>query len=620
MRRGVDTAAAPAATLAQRAFSLLGVLWRFVRPHWVLAVVAVLLSLMAALVEGAAMGVFALVAQLLTSSSVEEAAAEFGRVGARLSGLLSHLQRDQLAIALLGVVVALQLLRSGLQFAGRLASVKMQTRIDGGTRNAIFNQLMRFSFTELKKYRTGEMSSLIEHVMYLGLVFSRVNTIVSQLVLMGVYLVVLVWLSVPMTLLVAAAGVLATLFLAKIVRRIRRQGTRYTKASVALSQDTVEFLHGVRLVQTYAREDFARERVRSIVERGVAAHRQGLLLQATVSPIMDAITILGIASVLILGIWQMGGLEGGESARLLTFLFVLYRFMPRIRILNDNAGHILGYLPFVERIAAVLDDEGKEFKRSGGTLKPDFKRDLCFEAVSYRYPSADRDAVHGLDFRLPKGSTLALVGPSGGGKSTVSDLLIGLIHPGRGRILVDGRPLAEIDWTAWRESLGVVSQDTFVFSASVAENIAFGDLDASPEKIEQAARDAGAHDFILEMEQGYDTLVGNQGTRLSGGQRQRIGIARALVRDPQVLILDEATSNLDSQAEREIQRSLRRASRDRTTLAIAHRLSTVAHADQILVIEGGRVVESGTHSELLTRAGRYAELWELQQAKPAADA
>jgi len=597
----------------RRALRVLATLWLFVRPYWPLAAASVALSLAAALVEGLAMGVFALVAQLLTGSTVQQAVESFGRLGERLLGVLGALGRDELALTLLGCVVALQVLRSGLQFAGRLASIKMQTQIDGGTRKAIFDQFMRLSFSQLKDYRTGEMTSLIEHVMYLGLVFSRVNVIFSQVVLMAVYLVILAWLSLPMTVVVAVAGLLATASLARIVTRIRRQGARFTKASVALSEDTVEFLHGARLVQTYAREEFAKERVRGIVDRGVAAHRRGLLLQAMVSPIMDSITILGIAGVLVLGIWQMGGIEGDGLARLLTFLFVLYRFMPRIRTFNDNAGHIIGYLPFVERIAAILDDKGKDFKRLGGNLPSDLHEGIRFDNVTYRYPGAERDAVTNLSFEVPRGTTLALVGPSGGGKSTVADLLIGLVHPVEGRVLVDARSLAEIDWTAWRASLGVVSQDTFVFSASVAENIAFGDLSADRERIEQAARDAGAHQFVSEMEQGYETLVGNQGTRLSGGQRQRLGIARALIREPQVLILDEATSNLDSHAEREIQLSLRKASRDRTTLAIAHRLSTVAHAEQILVIEDGRVVEAGSHGDLMARQGRYAELWGLQQ-------
>lgn len=207
---------------------------------------------------------------------------------------------------------------------------------------------------------------------------------------------------------------------------------------------------------------------------------------------------------------------------------------------------------------------------------------------------------------------LALVGESGSGKSSIADLLLRLYSPTDGQILVDGVDLQQLEWSSWRDRIGVVGQETFLFNASIRDNIAFGNLNATDSEIEEASRLAHAHEFILELPRRYETVLGDEGHGLSGGQRQRLAIARAILRDPEILILDEATSDLDSHSERLIEESLQRLSGHRTVLAIAHRISTVARADRILVLSRGRVVESGSHEELLRAGGGYAALWSLQ--------
>jgi ATP-binding cassette subfamily B protein/subfamily B ATP-binding cassette protein MsbA len=264
------------------------------------------------------------------------------------------------------------------------------------------------------------------------------------------------------------------------------------------------------------------------------------------------------------------------------------------------------------RLNQILSPAGKQFRRQGGIPFAQLQSEIRFEGVGLHYAPDLPPALIDISFTLPKGQMVALVGPSGAGKSSIADLLSGLYAPSAGQISVDSTPLAQLDLTGWQQRLGMVSQDTFLFNATIAENIAFGTPGASQVQIEAACQAAQASGFVESMPQGYATLVGERGYRLSGGQRQRLNLARAILRDPELLILDEATSALDSQSERLVQEAIERFERNHTVLVIAHRLSTIVRADQILVLEGGRIVQRGSHNSLLAAGGLYAQLWKQQ--------
>ncbi|MFM7731943.1 MAG: ABC transporter ATP-binding protein, partial [Cyanobium sp.] len=320
---------------------------------------------------------------------------------------------------------------------------------------------------------------------------------------------------------------------------------------------------------------------------------------------------------------EQGQHHGGRSELLIpglaTFVLALQRLNLRLVRIGQSANLLAENLPRIELLNDLLAAEDKTFRRRGGHPFPGLKHGIRFEAVSFRYPERSQAALIDVSFSLPRHGTVALVGASGAGKSTLVDLLVGLIDPCAGRITVDGQDLQSLDLDSWQRRLGVVSQDVLVVHDTIAANIAFGLGDGvSLEAIRRAAAAACADDFIEALPEGYNTVIGEQGHRLSGGQRQRLSLARAMLRQPEILILDEATSALDSHSEARVHQAIEAFRSGRTVLAVAHRLSSIRAADQILVIDGGRVMERGNHDQLLAQSGAYAALWRRQQGRPPA--
>ncbi|PSN79849.1 ABC transporter ATP-binding protein, partial [filamentous cyanobacterium CCP4] len=324
---------------------------------------------------------------------------------------------------------------------------------------------------------------------------------------------------------------------------------------------------------------------------------------------------LALVAIILISQFWLGSGSAASATLLLTFLFVLSRVVQFVGQLNSARSQLANSAASVDLVYDFLRRDNKPFMAQGDRAFTTLQSAITFEGIDFKYPTAKDWSLQGVDLALPKGTTLALVGASGAGKSTLADLLPRFYDPIGGRIAIDGVDLREFDLGSLRRAMGIVSQDTFLFNATVRDNIAYAQPAATDDEVVQAARRANAYEFISQLPQGFDTVVGDRGVLLSGGQRQRIAIARALLQNPPILILDEATSALDTVSEQLVQQALEDLSRDRTTLVIAHRLSTIRKADQIAVLDQGRVVELGTHDELLQQQGRYTDLYTLQFAQ-----
>jgi subfamily B ATP-binding cassette protein MsbA len=404
-----------------------------------------------------------------------------------------------------------------------------------------------------------------------------------------------------------------------IINRSKHFGSQLSEMSKDYSVRVLETLTGIRLVKSTGNEEREYERIKHLIQRREEADFQAQVNYAAIGPINEVVNLIVIILIVFIGRTIFANEIESLSTILLTYLLVLFRLIPLISQLNSGRSQFANTSASVEVVNKFLRREDKPIMVDGPVEyapKQSLQSGIHFNKISFSYPNNENFFLKEVDLFLPRGTTLALVGASGSGKSTLADLLPRFYDPTEGQISIDGRDLREFELKSLRKAMGIVSQDTFLFNASVRENIAYAKPDASQEEIVEAAKGANAYEFIEKL--GWDTQIGDRGEILSGGQRQRISIARALLQNPEILILDEATSSLDTVSEKYVQAAIEKLSCDRTTLVIAHRLSTVQKANKIAVIKDGQVVEMGCHKELLAKGGEYTKLYSVQFAEDSA--
>ena len=571
------------------------------------AAAVVALGLLASATEGVGISLFA---PLLVWAQGGTAAAGLPGPLRALAGLFAGLPPETRGAAIAGGLVALVGLRAALAYALLLVQSDLESRVGHRLRTGLFERFLRADYAWVERAEGGRLLNALATETWrttqaLGVLVGAAVT-ASTLV---VYVALLLVVSWPLTLVVAAGMVVVAAVARRLTRRVQRLGRQATRVNAALAERVYEGLGSLRLVRLFGREadeaarfGRASDRVRRVFYRLGA-------VSGTVEPVYELLT-----AALLVGVFLGFAGRPGGLPLLVVFVFVLYRLQPRLKGLDGARVALHGLGSAVADVTALLGPDGAPRMRSGTAPVRALRDGVRFENVRFRYGAHGPWALDGVTFRVPAGQTVALVGPSGSGKTTLLSLLFRLYDPAEGRVVVDGVPLPDLDVAAWRERLALVSQDVQLFNTTVRANVAYGRPDAPRAAVEAAAKAADADGFIAALPEGYATKVGDGGTRLSGGQRQRLTLARALVRDPDVLVLDEATNALDSLSEHVVQEALRALKGTRTILVVAHRLSTIVHADHVVVLDGGHVVEQGTPAELLGRDGLFARLYRLQHA------
>jgi ATP-binding cassette subfamily B protein/subfamily B ATP-binding cassette protein MsbA len=512
-------------------------------------------------------------------------------------------------------VVAVTLIQTLVQLTGRWQATLAVNQVQARLRRQVMEHLLRLPLHRVTQLKSGGATSILREDAggIADLIFSMLYNPWQAIIQLLGSLLILIW--VDWRLMAGAVLLLPAVYFSHRtwIRRIRPLYRDIRNQRQSIDGATTETFSGIRVVRTFARTKAERNRYANSNHLLVRQQLFVWWVTRLIEIIWEVLIPLASTALLVYGGWQIlqSQLTLGD---LMMFLVYLAMLLGPIATIAGTAVQLQNNLAGLDRVLDLME-QAEEMPDRAGAIRVEREQvhaHLELKGVTFRYPETEREVLAAVDLDIPAGAVVALVGRSGAGKTTLCNLVARFYDPSEGCVLLDGQDLRDIQLQSYRNLLGIVEQDVFLFDGTIAENIGYGRRQASLEQIQEAAKLAAADGFIRELPQGYASLIGERGVKLSGGQRQRLAIARAILADPRILILDEATSNLDSENEKAIQDSLKVLMKNRTSIVIAHRLSTIMHADLIVVLDGGRIVETGKHHELLERSGLYRTMVELQ--------
>ena len=592
--------------------------WRLLgaaQPYWGLFLLGLMATLLASLLDGVTLVILVPLLKALfgTAGALAGQGTMLEQGTDRLLGpLVAGLSSREVAGRLVVVLLSALVVKNLMQYVANQLSVAVQEGLVRDLRIKLYRHLLTLDLNFFQRTRAGQLISgvMVDADRVKQAVTASLAALFQNSVVIFTTVAIMAFISLRLTLITLAAAPILVLGIRALLTRLRRHSRLWHQEQAELTATITERLGAMKLIRAYGGEEVEA----SFFAEQASRYRKRVQRTQRYSSMTSPVSEVFGGLLLILIIWSaanpsLSGVTLGAGATI-GFLVAALKLMSPLKSISQFPASWAIAVTSAERVFGILDEPATEVDGPDAQLAT-FQREIVFDRVSFAY-EAGNPVLREVSFTVPKGSVTAIVGPSGAGKTTLLELLPRFHDPVEGEVRLDGVALPALTRASLRSHLGVVSQDTVLLNDTVRANIAYGRPGSSAQSVEAAAGAANAHDFIAQLPQGYDTLLGERGTRLSGGQRQRIAIARALLRDPPILLLDEATSALDTESERLVQNAIERLMKDRTVLVVAHRLATVLDADEILVLDGGRLVERGSHAALVAENGLYRRLYDLQ--------